>query len=501
MSVPQRLIQAATGQSGSSSSQPPAPGGLFGSTNTNTQPPAASTLFGNASSTPKPSLFGNAPSTAATSQPQQTGGLFGSPAATSQPVAGASLFGGTNTAATQPQTAASLFGGANTTTTQPQAGASLFGAANTTTTQPQQTGSLFQTQPQTQTQTQNAGSLFGGNPAGQTPAAGTRAAGSLFGAANPAQTAVNSIGTGFGQAAQQKPSLFGNPFSQPAQSQGNPFAQSQPQPQQQQPGLNMGGSLGLGLTMGQSSTQQTVPGVRIDVSNLKGTTRFNDLQEDLQKKVEQVDMFIQQQMRNKEQVDSFMPGHKEMLESIPSDVNFVAKKYESAHSALAAAAQSIEAARGLVGQDVDHARLSFRAIDNLKLPEQYHTAGIWSPRQQPAGTANTEADGQDLVGFFSRAADDMEEQVKRYERNMTEIEMHMHGVSDGLVEQLQKMMANKNGATSGPNEKAQELAIVLRELQQGILKVASDVAGAREGVTQLQLGNFIGSNGDRNGIY
>lgn len=285
-------------------------------------------------------------------------------------------------------------------------------------------------------------------------------------------------------------------LNQPTQPQSTTLGQSQAQ----QPGLGLGASLGLGLTMGQS-TQQNVPGVRIDVSNLKGTTRFNDLQEDLQKNIERVDAFIQQQMRNKEQVDSFMPGHKEMLESVPNDVNFVAKKYENAHSALASAAQSIEAARGLVAQDVDHARLSFRAIDNLKLPEQYHTAGIWSPRQQPAGTANTEADGQDLVTFFSRAADDMEDQVRRYERNMTEIEMHMHGVSDSLVEQLQKMMANKNGASSGPNEKAQELSAVLRELQQGILKVASDVAGTREGMTQLQLGNFISSNRDRNGVY
>ncbi|KAI1775783.1 hypothetical protein F4818DRAFT_387810 [Hypoxylon cercidicola] len=454
---------------GSSSSQPPAPSGLFGATS-NAQSTPGSTLFGNASSTPKPSLFNNASSTAATSQPQQSGGLFGSSAAT-----------------TQPQ----------------QAGSGLFGASNTANTQPQQTGGLFQTQPQTQTQTQNTGGIFGSSIAGQTPATGTGAQGGLFGSsANPSQPAANNTGSSFlNQPNQQRPSLFGNTLSQPAQSQANPFAQSQPQSQPQQPGLSLGGSLGLGLTMGQSSTQQTVPGVRIDVSNLKGTTRFNDLQEDLQKQIERVDTFIQQQMRNKEQVDSFMPGHKEMLESVPSDVNFVAKKYESAHSALASAAQSIEAARGLVAQDVDHARLSFRAVDNLKLPEQYHTAGIWSPRQQPAGTANTEADGQDLVGFFSKAADDMEEQVKRYERNMSEIEMHMHGVSDGLVEQLQKMMANKSGVTSGPNEKAQELAIVLRELQQGILKVASDVAVAREGVTHLQLGNFIGNNGDRNGVY
>lgn len=330
----------------------------------------------------------------------------------------------------------------------------------------------------------------------QATAIGTGASGGLFGSAmKPSQPAAGTGSSLFGQTTQPNPSPF--TLNQPTQPQSNSLGPSQPQ----QTGLGLASSLGFGLTMGQSSTQQTVPGVRIDISNLKGTTRFNDLQEDLQKKIERVDMFIQQQMRNKEEVDSFMPGHKEMLESIPNDVGFVAKKYESAHSALASAAQAIEAARGLIGQDVDHARLSFRAIDNLKLPEQYHTAGIWAPRQQPASTANTEADGQDLVSFFSRAADEMEDQVERYKSNMSEIEMHMHGVSDSLVEQLQKMMANKNGAPSGPNEKAQELSAVLRELQQGILKVASDVASVREGMTQLQLGGFISNDSDRNGVY
>ncbi|KAI0173241.1 hypothetical protein GGR52DRAFT_542377 [Hypoxylon sp. FL1284] len=451
---------------GSSSGQPPAAGALFGATS-NAQTTTGSSAFGNTSSTPKPSMFGGAqPSSTPASQPQQSTGLFGASSAA---------------------------------TTQPLQSSNLFGGANTTTTQPQQTGGAFQTQ----TQTPSAGGIFGGNTGSQPSATGTGGLGGLFGGStNTSQPAANATGTGvFGQAPQQQRSSFFGTLGQPsqtAQPQANPLAQSQPQ---QQPGLSLGGSLGLGLTMGQSSTQQAVPGVRIDVSNLKGTTRFNDLQEDLQKQIERVDVFIQQQMRNKEEVDSFIPGHRGMVESLPSDVSFVAKKYETAHGALASAAQSIEAARGLVGQDVDHARLSFRAIDNLKLPEQYHTAGIWSPRQQPAGTANTEADGQDLVGFFSKSADDMEDQVKRYEGNMTEIEMHMHGVSDGLVEQLQKMMANKNGAAAGPNEKAQELAMVLRELQQGILKVASDVAGAREGMTQLQLGNFIGNNGDRNGVY
>lgn len=265
--------------------------------------------------------------------------------------------------------------------------------------------------------------------------------------------------------------------------------------------MGLGGGLGFGLTMGQPSAQPTVPGVRIDVTNLKGTTRFNDLQEDLQKIVEQADNFIAEQVRRKQEVDSFMSGHREMLESIPDDVTFVTRKYDGARNALESAAQSIEAARVLVNQDADNARLSFRAIDNLKLPQQYHTSGFWSPRQQASGNANAETDGQDLVGFFSRTADEMGEQMKKYERNLTEIELHMHGVSDNLVEQLQRMMATKNSASSGADEKIQELVAVLRDFEQGILKVAGDVGSAREGMTRLQLGDFMNNDYSTNGVY
>jgi len=253
--------------------------------------------------------------------------------------------------------------------------------------------------------------------------------------------------------------------------------------------------------MGQPNTQPSVPGVRIDISNLKGTTRFNDLQECLQKVIEQADGFIQEQQRRKGEVDAFMSGHRELLESLPNDVTHVARKYEGARNALESAAESIEAARLLINQDADSARLSFRAIDNLKLPQQYHTSGFWSPRQQASGNANTESDGQDLVGFFSQAADEMAEQMKKYENNLTEIELHMHGVSDSLVEQLQRTMAAKNGGPSGPDERIQELVAVLRDFEQGILKVANDVGSAREGMTRLQLGDFMSHEYNTNGVY
>ncbi|KAI1352467.1 hypothetical protein F5Y01DRAFT_324384 [Xylaria sp. FL0043] len=475
-------------ESGSTAGQTPASGSLFGSAQ---QPANAST------STPKlGGLLGAATTsttTPAQQQPQQTASPF------------ASLSGATTTATSQPQPQP-----------QPQQTASIFGAPAQKQSQPaaQATPSLFgataqaQTQTQTQPQTQATGSLFGNvNSSSAQPATGAAGGLSLFGgASNPNQPANNATGTNF--LSQPRPSLFGG-LGQQTQNQPSSFGQSQqpqpqPQPQQQQqqqPAVGLGGGLGFGLTMGQPNAQPTVPGVRIDISNLKGTTRFNDLQEDLQKVIEQADSFIAEQVRRKEEVDSFMAGHREMLESIPNDVAFVSRKYDGARNALESAAQSIEAARVLVNQDADNARLSFRAIDNLKLPQQYHTSGLWSPRQQASGNANAETDGQDLVGFFSKTADEMADQMKKYAGNLTEIELHMHGVSDSLVEQLQRMMATKNGASSGTEAKIQELVAVLRDFEQGILKVAGDVGSAREGMTRLQLGDFMTHDRDTNGVY
>ncbi|KAI0188267.1 hypothetical protein EV127DRAFT_482610 [Xylaria flabelliformis] len=503
------------GNSGASTSQAPASGGLFGSTaNASTAKPTS--LFGSAPTSQQSqqgtSLFGSTPTTATSQQtPGQapaSGGLFGSTAAASTPKPGG-LFGASSTPQ-QPQQGTSLFSTTPASQPQSQQTPSLFASAASAQPQQQQqqqTGGLFgtagQTQTQTQPQTQPTGSLFGHNIAAGQANTGTTASTSLFGGSlsNPSQPANNATGTSLlGQATQPRLGLFGG-LGQQTQTQTQPTSLGQSQQQQQQPTMGLGGGLGFGLTMGQQNSQPTVPGVRIDVTNLKGTTRFNDLQEDLQKIVEQADNFIAEQVRRKQEVDSFMSGHRQMLESIPDDVAFVSRKYDGARNALESAAQTIEAARALVNEDADNARLSFRAIDNLKLPQQYHTSGFWSPRQQASGTANAESDGQDIVGFFSKAADEMGAQIKKYEGNLTEIELHLHGVSDNLVEQLQRMMASKNNPSSGADEKIQELVAVLRDFEQSILKVASDVGSAREGMTRLQLGDFMNNNHNANGVY
>jgi nucleoporin p58/p45 len=265
--------------------------------------------------------------------------------------------------------------------------------------------------------------------------------------------------------------------------------------------LNNQPTTGLGGGLGQSTNQQPVPGVRIDISNLRGTTRFNDLQEDLQKVIINFDQQIQSWISQKNELDAFMPAHGEMLSNIPNDVKFIQTKYDGVQTALRSDAEAIEQVQTLIQQDADHARLSFRAVDNLKLPQQYHTTGLWSSRSPQGGSANNETDGQDIVNFFSKTADEMDEQLKRYEKNLTEIELHMHGIQGNLVEQLQRMMATKNGGASPADEKLAELGAVLRDFEQSILEVAQQVGASREGMTRLQLGDFITNTQSRSGVY
>lgn len=255
----------------------------------------------------------------------------------------------------------------------------------------------------------------------------------------------------------------------------------------------------MGQSSSGSATGQVVPGVRIDISQLRGTTRFNDLQEDLQKQIMAIDMGIQRAMSQKNELDAFLPAHGEQVEAIPGDVRFVERKYEGIDNALGADARAIKTVKDMIAEDAENARLSFRAIDNLKLPSAYHTQSLW---RAGAGTQNnqgdTDADTQhDLVGFFSRVADEMDTQLQKYKSNLGEIEGHMYGVNAGIHEQLQRIAASRSNSSgvdslsNRPEDRLAELAAVLRDFEESILQVAGKVSDTREGVTRLQLGEFL----------
>ncbi|KAK0620887.1 hypothetical protein B0T14DRAFT_522309 [Immersiella caudata] len=339
------------------------------------------------------------------------------------------------------------------------------------------------------------GGLFGGATAQQQQ----QQTGGLFGA--PAQQQQPQSTGLLGNSTANTGGMFGAQAAKPAGGGlfGGGLGQSTLQQPQQQAGFGQS-TQGVGLTMGQSTNQQpqVVPGVRIDVSNIRSTTRFNDLQEDLQKQIAQIDEGIQKCIEDKKAVEAFLPKHGEQLAAIPVDVSFVTRKSEGAHAALSGDIVAINQLRDLVKEDADNARLSFKAVDNLKLPMQYHQAGLWSTRgqQAAAGTGSADADAEsnsDLISFFSKTADEMDQMMKKFESNLGEIEVHLHGVQGNMLEQLQRVAAqSKNGVQGGVDERVVELAAVLRDFEESILKVAGVVGGIKEGVTELQLKDFMG---------
>jgi len=257
--------------------------------------------------------------------------------------------------------------------------------------------------------------------------------------------------------------------------------------------------MGGGLTMGQGNApqQQTVPGVKIDVSNVRGTTRFNDLHEELQKQIEQIDAFIQQQINFKEQCDALMPAHERNLLSIPADVDFIRSKLDTVELALDNDSSAINSMKGVVHKDAENARVSFRTVENLKLPQQFHYTGMW---QGASSAAARHADGTHAVGggaagagpaslvsFFSESADEMSKTLGAYRQNIGEIEAHLHTVETSTVVQAQQAMLQrgKDGGRRSRADGMRELIAVLKQFEAGIVAVAGRVGGAREEVEQL----------------
>lgn len=247
-----------------------------------------------------------------------------------------------------------------------------------------------------------------------------------------------------------------------------------------------------------------MPGVRIDASQLKSTTRFNDLHEDLQKEIESIDLGIQRAQSQSHDIAALLPSHSDQLSFIPPNVDFLTRKLLGVESAHEGDAESLELVQKLIEKDLHNATLSFRAVDILNLPQQYQQA----PRHFSSynNTSRNGAETQDIVSFFSQSAEEMTASLDTYQKRIGEIERHLRSVEVATIQQAQAL------STGGEKEdEMREIALVLREFEAGILAVAGKVGIAKEGLQKLQLGTFedlgrerakkVNGNGKRTGIY
>ncbi|KAJ5541053.1 hypothetical protein N7494_006129, partial [Penicillium frequentans] len=445
------------------------------------------------------SLFGGNPQTTSTSTPASgtTGSLFGNTNSTAQSKPAGGLFG--NTQSAQP-TGSNMFSGLGQTQTG-ATGGSMFGGAPTTTT--------TQAQPS---------SLFGGGATAGTGTSTTQAGtGSLFGGGLGATSTAQT---------QQKPALgLGGLGGGLGATTGGAFGNTQnTQQQSQQPQKPS-----LGLFANTTTTQQplqqstatgnVVPGVKVDLTNLLPTTKYESCADELRREIENIDNAILEQIRMCNEVADILPTIEQQGSTIPNDVEFVQGKLDTIQHALENDASDIDQLRGLVTRDAAEAQVAFRAIDTLKLPMQYQSSGgggWWSVHDQKVpdrgslrstrkntlalpddvevdpSTANT-VNGVpvNLVDYFSQRSDEMGAVLGRYKGNLKEIEDHLHGVEVNLNRQIHDFVSSRSRDGSGagtPKSAVNDLAAVLGDVEAGIMGVAARLGGVTEQVQEVSLG-------------
>lgn len=437
------------------------------------------------------------------SQPQQGGGLFGNTATqTSQPQAGNSLFGG------------SLFGGNQQTQTQQN-------------TQQPSTGGLFGNTQQNQNQQEQkpaSGGLFGGAQMTQQQSTQQPAGGSLFGGMQSTNKPA-ATGSLFGNTTTQQPSggLFGNSTAQqPANNSlfgGLNQSQSQQQQQQQPQQPSQTSLLGASryhqsqyqpfvtgrLTMGQGqggAPQPTAtPATKLDWSNVRNTTRFNDLTDEAKQDIEKIDKLISEQEQFCKQIEAFLPNHQSKLQTLGPDVELITEKLEEVDRSLAMDAQGVQQDKNITEKDeIDIARC-IRIIDNLRMPAQYIYHPAANSGRQPQPPAWDDTYDVDLVGnYFQPLTQDMARLLATYSGHMAEIENHMGTIEQSAVAQAQQLGAQRSGLGGQRDvgaDSVRQLADTLRGFEASILAAAGKVGACRENVNELVLGRVGGSQAAR----
>ena len=256
--------------------------------------------------------------------------------------------------------------------------------------------------------------------------------------------------------------------------------------------------------MGQGNTnnQTTVPGTKIDLSNLRPTTRFSDLHDDLKKQIEAIDTFIRQQESYSAQCEALLPNHSSNVDSIKPDVELITGKIETVELALENDSRAIEGAKALVKRDANDLMRCARVTENLTLPSQYHygPSVTAAARSRAANTTDDDNYDVDLVAYFMRQADAMQTTLDTYTSHLAEIENHLRVIEVSTVQQAQQLAAQRSGSRATTSQDTvRELAETLRGFEHGILGAAGLVGSCREGVNELILGKIPGESREAHG--
>lgn len=277
---------------------------------------------------------------------------------------------------------------------------------------------------------------------------------------------------------------------------GSSTLQTQGQPQQQQtqqPAPSI-----FANSIGQlSQQQQTVPGVRISINELRPTTRFNDLHEDLQRFIENINNFVLEQMKFQNQCEQAINGDdgvKNTSVLVPGEVQSAHSTLDAVQQALENDAHAIAHVKTLNKGDHKDAMLSFKAASSLRVPQQFQHSSFRHTTNTPhaAGASLIDDDGAatDLVSYFTSQTNEMANTLDIYRSRLAGIDTYLNGIEVSMVDQMQQLifLRGQDGIRRNAEDQVKELAAVLKEMQSGIAGVAGKLSVTRERVQGIIVG-------------
>jgi hypothetical protein len=231
--------------------------------------------------------------------------------------------------------------------------------------------------------------------------------------------------------------------------------------------------------------------VQVGLESIRGTTRFNDLHPDLQAQIQQFDEGIQRKIGYCNQIRETLPNSEAEIATIAPDVAYVETFLSTVEVGLDNDSANIAYLRELVKKDAADATLSFRAIENQRLPAQFHYrngTNLTASSAKPPATATFDDDDPtkpvDLMGYFNRRTSELGRTLDVYQRQIREIEGHLRTMEAGTLEKAQQL----TGSRSAPRDQRRELVEALKAIEGAILDSAKKVGQVRDEVTKQTLG-------------
>jgi nucleoporin p58/p45 len=280
------------------------------------------------------------------------------------------------------------------------------------------------------------------------------------------------------------PSLFGS-TQQPQQQQQNSLFGGMNNQNRAGP---LGGSMLGGQQLGGAAQQP----IQMTLESMRGTTRFNDLHPELQAQIQQFDEGIQSKINKCNQIREALPNTENDIATIAPDVAYIEAYLTTVETGLDNDSTNIAHLKEVVKKDAADATLSFRAIENQRLPAQFHYRNganlSASSAKTPATSALDDDDPTkpvDLMNYFNRRTDDLGRTLTVYQRQIRDIEAHLRTMEAGTVEKAQQL----TGSRSAPRDQRRELVEALKAIEGAILDSAKKVGQVRDEVTKQTLGS------------